>query len=115
MPTELGYLTIPVQSIPRAKAFFEALFGWRLESMGDGSGAHVGNTRLPIGFSIGGPADYANLYFKVSDIGAAIAQIVELGGGAGEVHPSASGLSARCHDDQGTVFSLWQPAPGYEG
>jgi predicted enzyme related to lactoylglutathione lyase len=40
---------------------------------------------------------------------------VALGGVAGEISESPSGLSAVCGDDQGTRFSLWQPAPGFEG
>jgi predicted enzyme related to lactoylglutathione lyase len=114
MPVELGYLTIPVPSVPRAKAFFGALFGWRFEEDLGPDAAHVANTRLPLGFSAGGPTDYSTLYFQVSDIQGMCARVVALGGGAGEVSESPSGLSAVCTDDQGTDFGLWQPAPGFE-
>jgi hypothetical protein len=113
MPVELGYLTIPVQSVARAKAFFGALFGWEFQLTGE-TGAHIGNTKLPIGFSTGGPTDYAALYFKVTDIKATAAKIAPLGGSTGEISESPSGLSAVCKDDQGTSFSLWQPAPGFD-
>jgi len=114
MPTELGYLTIPVTSVARAKVFFEALFGWQFELGTNSQGAHIGNTRLPIGFSTGGPVDYGNLYFRVADIRAATAKVAVLGGSADAVKEGPSGLSAVCKDDQGTAFSLWQPAPGFE-
>jgi predicted enzyme related to lactoylglutathione lyase len=114
MPVELGYLTIPVPSVPRARAFFEALFGWSFDLGDDVKSAHVGNTKLPLGLSTGGPTDYAGLYFKVSDLQAMSRTLVALGGDAGAVTESPSGLSAVCRDDQGTIFSLWQPAPGYE-
>jgi predicted enzyme related to lactoylglutathione lyase len=113
MPVELGYLTIPVPSVARAKAFFGPLFGWDFQQTGE-TGAHIGNTKLPIGFSTGGPANYAALYFKVADIRAAIAKIGPLGGSAEDIAESPSGLSAVCKDDQGTAFSLWQPAPGFD-
>lgn len=112
MPIELGYVTIAVSSVPRAKAFFEALFDWKVEASGPGS-AHVGNTKLPFGFSTGGPSDYSRLYFQVTDLKAMMAKVGILGGSAGNVEESAAGLMALCRDDQGTAFSLWQPAPGF--
>jgi predicted enzyme related to lactoylglutathione lyase len=113
MPVELGYVTIPVPSVPRAKIFFEALFGWAFEQVSGPDAAHIGNTKLPIGFSTGGPIDYSTLYFQVPDIAAAVASVAALGGSAGTIAESSSGLSVRCRDDQGTGFSLWQPAPGF--
>jgi predicted enzyme related to lactoylglutathione lyase len=114
MPTELGYLTVPVPDVPRAKAFFGILFGWTFEG-GDPNAAHIPNTRLPMGFSTGGPVDYSGLYFQVTDLRAMSAKVAELGGQAGDAVQSESGLSAVCHDDQGTAFGLWQPAPGFAG
>jgi predicted enzyme related to lactoylglutathione lyase len=113
MPVELGYLTIPVPSVARAKAFFGPLFGWEFQGTGENA-AHIGNTKLPVGFSAGGPADYASLYFQVKDIAAAVAQVGALGGSADAIGESPSGRHAICTDDQGTRFSLWQPAPGFE-
>jgi predicted enzyme related to lactoylglutathione lyase len=112
---EVGYITFAVQSLDKAKAFFEPLFGWVFEYMPGQAGAHIGNTRMPIGFSIGGPTHYPNVYFKVPSIRETGAQIVELGGKIGSISESPSGLSATCEDDQGTVFALWQPAPGFDG
>ena len=112
MPVELGYVTVPVLSVPRAKAFFEALFGWKFEVSGPGS-AHIGNTKLPFGFSTGGPTDYSTLYFQVTDIKTMIAKVGALGGSAGNLEENPSGLVVICKDDQGTGFGLWQPAPGF--
>jgi predicted enzyme related to lactoylglutathione lyase len=113
MPTELGYVTIAVASVPRAVAFFSGLFGWTCVESGPDA-AHVSNTQLPLGLSKGGPTDYRGLYFRTPDLKASIETLVGLGGVAGEIVESPSGLSAVCGDDQGTVFSLWQPAPGFE-
>jgi predicted enzyme related to lactoylglutathione lyase len=112
MPIELGYVAIPVLSVPQAKAFFEALFGWKFEVSGPGS-AHISNTKLPFGFSTGGPTDYSTLYFQVPDIKAMTAKVGALGGSVGNIQENPSGLLVICKDDQGTGFSLWQPAPGF--
>jgi predicted enzyme related to lactoylglutathione lyase len=112
MPVELGYVSIPVLDLSRAKAFFEALFGWKFEQVGPGS-AHVGNTKLPFGFTTGGPVDYSTLYFQVTDIKAMATKVGALGGKAGNLEENPSGVLAICKDDQGTGFSLWQPAPGF--
>ena len=53
------------------------------------------------------------MWFKVSDIRAAVARVRDLGGHADQPQESPSGWSAACRDDQGTLFNLWQPAPGY--
>jgi predicted enzyme related to lactoylglutathione lyase len=70
---------------------------------------------LPISFLTGGPVDYSTLYFQVSDIHEMTSKVIALGGVAGAVAESPSGLSSVCADDQETKFSLWQPAPGFGG
>jgi predicted enzyme related to lactoylglutathione lyase len=112
MPVELGYLTLKVADVGRARTFYGALFGWEFE--GGAGGAHVKNTKLPLGLAQGGPVSISFAYFKVADIDATMARVRELGGTARDRAESPSGLSAVCTDDQGTEFSLWQPAPGFE-
>jgi hypothetical protein len=112
MATELGYVTLPVKDVDRAARFFGALFGWTFEHASV-RGAHVGNTNFPLGVSTGGPSDLHFLYFRVDDIAAMKAKAAELGGEVRGEGESPSGLNATCTDDQGTIFSLWQPAPGY--
>jgi|ERR1700733_10664293 len=111
MPVELGYFTIGVKDVPRAAKFYGALFGWEFDS--GPQGAHVKNTKLPIGLKGGASVDIASAYFRVDDIAAAEKKIEELGGVVRERAESPSGKNAICADDQGTVFSLWQPAPGF--
>ncbi len=113
MPTELGYVTIPVASVPRAAVFYGALFGWSVVGDLASGGAHVSNTRLPVGFTTGEPARYAGLYFAVDDLEGAMAKVVDLGGHVGAVTESQAGQMAGCEDDQGTLFSLWRPSPGF--
>ena len=54
------------------------------------------------------------LYLRVDDLDAATALVRELGGAVLEVTDHPSGGNARCRDDQGVEFELWEPAPGYE-
>ena len=109
MPIELGYFTLKVADVARAKAFYGALFGWEFEDNG-----HVKNTKFPIGISTGGPMDMAFAYFRVDDIESVVARVPGVGGMVRARNKYPSGLNAVCADDQGTVFSLWQPAPGFE-
>jgi predicted enzyme related to lactoylglutathione lyase len=111
MPVELGYFTLRVKDIGRATRFYGALFGWEFDE--SPKGAHVKNTKLPIGLDGGGPSDISFAYFQVDDISAAMAQIVDLGGTVRERIESPAGLMAVCADDQDTLFSLWQAAPGF--
>ena len=52
-------------------------------------------------------------YYRVEDLQAMIVRVRELGGEVLSVDEYASGGSARCQDDQGVEFDLWQAAPGY--
>jgi predicted enzyme related to lactoylglutathione lyase len=110
MAGELGYFTLPVADLEKGRAFYAGLFGWRMAA-GE-QYAHIENTTPPGGL-VRGPGDTVQIWFRVEDIRAAAARVKELGGEASEPSESASGWSADCRDNQGTRFSLWQPAPGY--
>ena len=53
-------------------------------------------------------------YFRTDDIEALLKHLTTLGGTVLERGHPPSGMNAKCRDDQGTVFSIWQPAPGFE-
>lgn len=113
MIVEPGYFTISVEDLDKAIEFYSGLFGWEFEAEEDSIYAHVANTEFPFGFVEDGAQDVSNLYFRVEDIDLMIDRVYELGGEAREVMESESGLSVPCADNQGTRFSLWQPAEGY--
>jgi predicted enzyme related to lactoylglutathione lyase len=110
MPVELGYFTLKVKDMEKAKAFYGAAFGWEFE---EGS-SHVANTKFPLGLAEGGPGEFRFVYFRVDDLEAGMKKITDAGGYILERHTYPSGPNAICSDDQGTSFALWQPAPGYE-
>ena len=111
MPVELGYFTLQVADVARAKAFYGALFGWTFEA----GSSHVANTKFPLGLSPGGPVDVSDfVYFRVDDLEAILPRVAAFGGEVRERAVYPSGPNAACADDQGTIFTLWQPAPGFE-
>jgi uncharacterized glyoxalase superfamily protein PhnB len=113
-PVELGYLTLGFADTERAGRFFGDLFGWEAEPGNSGAGyAHVGNTRLPIGFTPDGVDSPPALYFRVDDVDRYASRVVELGGRVVSRVTYDSGPNAVCRDDQGREFQLWQAAPGY--
>jgi hypothetical protein len=112
MSAELGYFTIPVADVPRARAFYGGLFGWQFAPDADDRYSHVANTTPPGGLHRS-DATSPQVWFKVADIQSAVAQVRTLGGHADQPQQSDHGWSAACRDDQGTHFNLWQPAPGY--
>ena len=116
---DLGYFTIPVRDIARGRTFYGGLFGWKFESAkATDPYAHIGNTTPPGGLHVNdAPSPQSppspKVWFKVEDIKAAAAKVRELGGHAEEPQQSDSGWNCDCRDDQGIMFNLWQPAPGY--
>jgi uncharacterized glyoxalase superfamily protein PhnB len=114
---ELGYFTLSAPDVERAAAFYGALFGWRFDPPGPGSAghtySHVGNTSLPFGFHDDVADRSPHHYYRVDDLQAMVARVRELGGDVLDMTEYASGGNARCRDDQGIEFDLWQPAPGY--
>lgn len=112
---QLGYFTLDTADIGKAKAFYSALFGWNFdESASHATYAHVTDSDPAFGFTkVERPGAFTHLYFRVDDIHAVCARIVELGGKAAVPSESPSGLGCVVSDDQGVSFSLWQAAPGY--
>ncbi|WP_336215578.1 VOC family protein [Nonomuraea sp. LPB2021202275-12-8] len=112
MAVQLGYYTLSVGDLDRAAAFYGALFGWEFKREHE-TYLHVTNTAVPMGFTSGGPSSQPELYYSVDDVDAAAEQVRKLGGSTGEMLESKSGRGCTCTDDQGTVISLWQSAPGF--
>lgn len=112
MPVELGYYTLSVKDLDRAADFYGGLFGWEFRREHE-TYLHVTNTAVPMGLTAGEASAQPNLYYRVDDLDAAVEKARELGGSTAEPYESKSGRGCVCTDDQGTVISLWQPAPGF--
>jgi uncharacterized protein len=94
------------------KAFFSALFDWRIEGAGPGlridTGAAVGGGITSLGHE---PHQYTMFYVEVANIGATLAEVERLGGKklVGPV-PLPTGSFAWFSDPEGNTVGLWQPA-----
>ncbi|MEM9611040.1 MAG: VOC family protein, partial [Actinomycetota bacterium] len=111
---ELGYATFSVGDTGRAVDFYGALFGWEFTPPGEAGVReeyrHCTNGALPFGFRSDGD-DSPHLYFRITDVEAARARVVELGGSAPAVDVSESGRSLiNGRDPVGVRFDLWEPA-----
>ena len=109
----LDLIEFPADDLGRARCFWERLLGAVLEDRveGEGSGVqtHSGGTELGLHQRGSGPGDRVSLpYFSVTDLSAALEQVVELGGEI--IHPG--GRWAICRDSEGSPFGLAQAMAG---
>ncbi len=112
MSSDLGYFTLPMADLKRGRTFYGGLFGWQFAPDADDRYSHIANTTPPGGLHCD-EGSHPRVWFRVTDIRAAVARVRQLGGQAAEPEESPTGWSAACVDDQGTNFNLWQPASGY--
>ena len=112
-PAQLGYFTMRVGDLERARVFFGGLFGWQIEDGHEGGG-HIANIDPPGGLESSPGDEAVVLYFQVPDVAAAAERVRALGGTVRSVTDYDSGGNAECTDDQGTRFDLFQPIAGYE-
>ena len=105
---DLGYITLEVPDGARARDFYAAVLGWRIEPGRVADGWQVTGTAPLIGIS-GGHAEPAGVpLWRVSDVAAAAQRVRAAGGTAGDPQPQPYGVVAECADGQGTRFQLCQ-------
>src|SRR5262245_26485208 len=107
----LDLIEFPADDLGRARRFWERLLGAVLEDRveGEGSGAqtHSAGAELGLHQRGRGPGDRVSIpYFSVTDLQAALEQVVELGGEI--IHPGERW--AICRDSEGSPFGLAQRA-----
>jgi uncharacterized glyoxalase superfamily protein PhnB len=110
---DIGYLTLEVPDGARARRFYEALFGWTLDTGHEPDSFHVSSITPPAGIHGLQSEPSMRLYFRVDDIEAAAARVRELGGEVLTLNNYDSGGNAECVDDQGLRFDLFRPRAGY--
>jgi uncharacterized protein len=115
MAGDLVYFVIQADDAERAKEFYGSLFGWEFSEGNVPGGFNIEGPTPPGGIFGGGSGASPSVYFGVDDIDAAVAQVRELGGEAGEPEEIASGHMAHCRDDQGREFNLWAPKDKADG
>jgi predicted enzyme related to lactoylglutathione lyase len=105
--TPIDLIEFPADDLERARRFWEGLLGVALDSRtadeGQGVQSHGDGPALGLHARGAGPGDRFSLpYFRVADMSAAIARVVELGGDV--VHPGERW--AICRDSEGSPFGL---------
>ncbi|MCU1455904.1 MAG: hypothetical protein JWN46_4050 [Acidimicrobiales bacterium] len=112
-PGELFYVSIPAADPERGRRFYAAVCGWEFGEPGSAGGMHVSNVVPDCGLGGGRSGDHPELWFRVADLDAAAAKVVELGGTVGDRSQGDEGRHLVCADDQGIAFNLSEPASGY--
>ena len=112
---EVGYYTLTIGDLDRARAFYGELFGWRFGEEGtspDGDRtAHVESATVPFGIRESGE-EFVHPYFRVADLDAAIATVERLGGTVDSVTQYASGGNAGLPGRPGTALRPVEAAAG---
>jgi uncharacterized glyoxalase superfamily protein PhnB/catechol 2,3-dioxygenase-like lactoylglutathione lyase family enzyme len=106
---DVANVTMVARDAQRAREFYETVLQVPF------SPAHPGTWRTeeitpPLGiFSSRGTEPEIQLSYRVDDIAAAMERVRAAGGSADEPQRLPYGQVARCVDDQGMTFRLWQP------
>ncbi len=113
MDGSLSFFEIGVAT-PTRRAFYGQLFGW--EFIDEKAGATIDTPNIPGGLHGDDPGASPYLFFRVSDLPAALARVRALGGDVGDYVSSEDddtvaplGRFVICTDDQGSTFGLHQP------
>jgi uncharacterized protein len=115
MAGELAFFEIGVEDAERGRAFYEGLFGWKLEPGPSGRGFVITTPNVPGGMHPGDKGASPYVFFAVDDIEAATERVRELGGEIEEMDVEGDedsiakfGRFKLCRDDQGSPFGLHQ-------
>jgi len=114
MDGSLSFFELGVEDTDKARRFYGQLFGW--EFVDEKAGSTIETPNIPGGLHGGDPGASPYLFFRVSDLAAALEQVRALGGDIGEYVSSDDddtvarlGRFQTCKDDQGSIFGLHQP------
>ncbi len=125
---KVQHFEIPADNLARARAFYEASFGWKTSSfpMPDGSdyvGLHTGpidekNMPKESGFINGGmfkrggkfPATTPTIATIVQDLDASLEKVVTAGGSVAMPKQEIAGMGyyAYIQDTEGNIIGVWQ-------
>ncbi|CAN5268164.1 VOC family protein [soil metagenome] len=114
MDGSLSFFELGVGDKDKARTFYGQLFGW--EFVEEGTGATIETPNIPGGLHGSDPGASPYLFFRVTDLPAALERVRALGGDIGESVSSEDdetvlrhGRFMTCTDDQGSSFGLHQP------
>lgn len=106
----IDYIEIPVTDLPKARAFFESMFGWKFQEWGD-EYFSFNDGRLDGGLRKAdepAPATGVLLVFYSDDLERDVGRVQELGGTISqEIFPFPGGRRFHFIDPVGTEFAIW--------
>ena len=106
----IDYVEIPVTDLPKARAFFEAMFGWKFQEWGDeyysfNDGRFDGGLRKA---DESAPATGVLLVFYSGDLERDVGRVRELGGTISQdIFSFPGGRRFQFIDPVGTEFAIW--------
>jgi uncharacterized protein len=114
---KICYVEIPATDVEASSAFYEAVFGWRLRTRGDGATAFDDTIGEVSGTWVTGrpPASDPGLllYVMVDDAEATVEAIVAHGGEVVQpIGGDAPEITARFRDPGGNVIGIYQEPDG---
>ncbi|WP_167043021.1 VOC family protein [Salinibacterium sp. ZJ454] len=118
MAGELSFIELGSDDPGKSRQFYEALFGWTFSPgvSGEGAGFDIAGLGTAAGIHGGDPAASPYVFFKVDDLDAAAAKVLDLGGTVLELDMDGTdeqaakyGRFTMCTDSQGSPFGLHQP------
>jgi predicted enzyme related to lactoylglutathione lyase len=110
MTGEPTHFELGAPDAKKAKEFFGSLFNWTFEQFGEGEGGVIVTPTIRGGLHEGVTSTTLVTYFRVDNIGDAVAQVRLLGGQAEDPSPEEPGFGrfSHCVDNQGIPFGLHQ-------
>ena len=113
MAGEVAFFELGVEDPDKGRAFYEALFGWRLAPGPSGNGYAIETPGGPGGMHGGDPGAVPYVFFAVDDMDAALDRVRALGGTVEEMDVEGGdeaqkrfGRFKLCRDDQSSAFGL---------
>ncbi|MDQ4038298.1 MAG: VOC family protein [Actinomycetota bacterium] len=114
MDGSVSFFELGVGDTDKARTFYGQLFGW--EFVDEKGGATIETPNIPGGLHGGDPGASPYLFFRVSDLSAALERVRALDGDVGDYTSDETedkvarfGRFQICTDNQGSTFGLHQP------
>ena len=112
MKLRLNYVELSVSDVAKAKAFYEAAFGWQLTSFGP---TYAGTTTGDVDLGLQGDATEAPAaplpIVEASDLEAALKAVTAAGGRITKpIFPFPGGRRFHFTDPSGNELAVWQTA-----
>jgi uncharacterized protein len=108
MQGNVSHLEIGSKSASASRDFFEAVFGWRFNPMGEDGSGWFQAPSIRVGLHGDDPQPQIFVCFDAPELSAAIAKVKAAGGEASEPRPPEPGFGrfSFCTDPQGIRFGL---------